>query len=261
MQAVLDDVVARKHPPGTLHAVLVQQLAFARTEEARTVLATPLSAEPATAPDGACVTLWPHLEPLSPDEPLPWREAGALLARLHRLPVPEAFPEHGGRRLVVESQQAAATLKAGGPTDVLRILADELLAGWPAPSRPTLVHGDWHLGQLGRYPGTGALLMGQPLASALDTLGVGDPAWDFARPAALWSVGLLPDAAWRALLNGYRDAGGPAPVAGRPWKELDHPARCLLFRLAVGELARSGPEPSEAAQVLLEAAVKLVKWR
>lgn len=267
----MDDVVVRKHPSDTIRSVLAAQLFLARRDPWRQVLAAPLSAEPVAAPDGRFLTLWPRLWGLNPDEPAPWSRAGALLARLHRLPVPEfplpgfpdlaALPEHGGRRLVVEAQARAARLHPGGSTDVLRILADELLDAWPTPKRPTLVHGDWHLGQLARYPDTDVLVLGNPEASALDALGVGDPAWDFARPAALWSVGLLPDAAWRALLAGYTDAGGPAPVAGRPWEALDHPARCLLFRLTVDELVRCGPEPSETAQALLTAAVKLVKWR
>lgn len=261
MQTVFDDVVVRKHPPDTVRSVLASQLEVGRRDPYRSVLASPLSAEPVAAPDGRYLTLWPRLDTLWPDDPAPWAEAGALLARLHRLPVPDTLPEHGGRRLVVEAQALAGTLHPGGSTDVLRILAGELLAAWPTPARVTLVYGDWHLGQLARIPGTGVLLLGQPQASALDALGVGDPAWDLARPAALWSVGLLPDADWHALLNGYADAGGPVPVVGRPWDDLDFPARCLLFRLAVHELKRGGPQPSEAADALLDAASKLVKWR
>lgn len=261
MQAVFDDVVVRKHPAATVRSVLVTQLELARRDPYREVVVSPLSSEPLAAPDGRLLTLWPRLDGLSPDDPVPWARAGALLAGLHRLPLPEGLPEHGGRRLVVEARAVAATLHPGGSTDVLRILADELLASWPAPTRPALVHGDWHVGQLGRLPGTDTLLLGHPEASALDALGAGDPAWDLARPAALWSVGLLEDAAWRTLLAAYSDAGGPAPVAGRAWDALDHPARCLLFSLTVHELARSGPEPGPAALALLEASVKLVKWR
>lgn len=267
MQVVLEDVVVRKHPADTVRSVLARQLEVARGEPHRQVLVAPLSAEPVAAPDGRYLTLWPRLDGLNSEEPAPWAEAGALLARLHRLPVPEGLPEHGGRRLVVEARAAAANLRPGGTTDVLRIFADELLAAWtPSPAssepwRPVLVHGDWHLGQLGRYPGSPDLVVGRPEASALDTFGVGDPAWDLARPAALWSVGLLPDAAWYGLLGAYADAGGPAPVAGHPWDALDHPARCLLFRLAVTEITRSGPEPTPTAKALVRGIVKLVGWR
>lgn len=261
MWPVLDDVVVRKHPPETVREVLATQLGVARSEPYRSVLVAPLTAEPVAAPDGRYLTLWPRLDALSPDD-APWAEAGALLARLHRLPVPAGLPEHGARRLAVQARARAATLKPGGSTDVLRILADELLTAWPAPGRTALVHGDWHLGQLGRHPGSGTLVVGQPALSALDALGVGDPAWDLARPTALWSVGLLPDAAWRALVNAYADAGGPAPVARQPWDALDFPARCLLFRLAVSEVGRCPPDaPSDAAQALLRTVTKLVKWR
>lgn len=261
MWTVLDDVMVRKHAPGAVRDVVAAQLAVARAEPHRRVLVAPLSAEPTTAPDGRIVSLWPRVDPVSPDD-APWAEAGALLARLHRLPVPDGLPEHGGRRLVVRARERAASLRPGGSTDVLRILADELLASWPAPTRTTLVHGDWHLGQLGRLPASGELLVGQPAASALDHLGVGDPAWDLARPAVLWSVGLLPDAAWRALVNAYTDAGGPVPVSGRPWEALDFPARCLVLRLAVDQVGQgSTDEPSETAQALLRAATRMVGWR
>lgn len=261
MHGVVDDVVVRKHPADTVRAVLAAQLDVARRDPWREVLTSPLSAEPVAAPDGHYLSLWPRLDGFWSHEPAPWAEAGTLLARLHRLPVPDDLPEHGGRRLIVQAREQAASLKPGGATDVLRVFGGELLDTWPAPTRTTLVHGDWHLGQLGRWPGSTAVRLGQPEASALDALGVGDPAWDFARPAALWSVGLLPDAGWHALLAAYSDAGGPAPVAGQTWDALEHPARCLVFRLAVQELLRSGPQPSPIAQALLKAAVKLVKWR
>jgi predicted trehalose synthase len=45
----------------------------------------------------------------------------------------------------------------------------------------TLVHGDWHLGQLGRRGEHWVLI-------DVDDLGVGDPAWDLARPAGFWAL-------------------------------------------------------------------------
>src|SRR4029453_4074271 len=80
--------------------------------------------------------------------------------------------------------------------------------------RPTtLVHGDWHLGQLGRRDGPWVLI-------DVDDLGVGDPAWDLARPAGFWAAGLIPDDDWTTFLDAYRGAGGPAVPAGDPWQGL-----------------------------------------
>ena len=48
----------------------------------------------------------------------------------------------------------------------------------------TLVHGDWHLGQLARVDAEWRLL-------DIDDVGLGDPAWDLGRPAGFWAAGLL----------------------------------------------------------------------
>ena len=256
-----EDVVVRKHALPGARTDLVARLVLARREPWRTVLVSPLSDAPTPAPDGRFLTLWPRLDRLSPDEPPPWWDAGALLGRLHAMPVPDDLPPCGAQRLVLAARDLAATLRPGGTTDVLRILANELLDSWPAPGRRAVVHGDWNLGQLGRVPGVGTLLLGQPESGALDALGVGDPSWDLARPAALWAIGLLDDASWRAFLAGYDSAGGRAPAWGRPWEALEHPARCLVFRMAVEESVHAGDERSELADTLVAAAAKMVGWR
>jgi hypothetical protein len=61
-------------------------------------------------------------------------------------------------------------------------------------------------------------------AHQVDDLGVGDPAWDLARPAGFWAAGLIPDDDWAAFLQSFRDAEGPAVPPGDPW-----PARRRLF--------------------------------
>ena len=106
-------------------------------------------------------------------------------------------------------------------------LPDEV---WRAGSvnRPvTLVHGDWHLGQLGR---AGA---GVPwVLLDVDDLGVGDPAWDLARPAGFWAAGLIPDDEWARFVDAYRAAGGPALPEGDPWPVLDAFARAAVVQAA-----------------------------
>ncbi|CQD02141.1 phosphotransferase family protein [Mycolicibacterium conceptionense] len=66
----------------------------------------------------------------------------------------------------------------------------------------------------------------------VDDLGLGDPAWDLARPAGFWAAGLIPDADWLSFLDAYRDAGGPALPAGDPWPVLEPFARAAVIHAA-----------------------------
>ncbi|WP_245973971.1 phosphotransferase family protein [Thermomonospora umbrina] len=185
---------------------------------------------------GRVVTVWPYGEPVSPDDP-PWEAGGGLLARLHAAappPVTATLPrwERPVRAAGVVARMRALDGTGAGEREILRAFAS--LPAWvrgegaaPAPSRTALVHGDWHLGQLvGVADGTWRLI-------DVEDLGVGDPAWDLARPAALFSAGVLPAADWARFLGAYRDAGGPAvPADGDPWDMLDVPARTLAIQIA-----------------------------
>ncbi len=120
--------------------------------------------------------------------------------------------------------------------DVVRKAAAALPAeAWRSgsPDRPTtLVHGDWHLGQLGRRSATEPWLL-----IDVDDLGVGDPVWDLARPAGFWAAGLIPDDDWTTFIDAYRDAAGPALPAGDPWQVLE-----LFARAAVVQAAANHPD-------------------
>jgi aminoglycoside phosphotransferase (APT) family kinase protein len=110
-----------------------------------------------------------------------------------------------------------------------------------SPGRPTtLVHGDWHLGQLGRRAGTWVLI-------DVDDLGVGDPVWDLARPAGFWAAGLIPDGEWAAFLEAYRDAGGPAVPQGDPWPVLDPFARAAVIHAAASGVAHGDDDETQSA--------------
>ncbi len=157
-------------------------------------------------------------------ENLPWADAGGLLARLHRESVPTRAPAHGWPQRLRRAVDAARTNAI-----VRRAAAALPQQAWRvgSPDRPsTLVHGDWHLGQLGRRPHQPWVLID------VDDLGVGDPAWDLARPAGFWAAGLIPDDDWRLFLRAYRDADGPALPSGNPWPVLEPFARAAVVQAA-----------------------------
>ncbi|WP_235489598.1 hypothetical protein [Frankia sp. AvcI1] len=95
-----------------------------------------------------------------------------------------------------------------------------------------MIHGDWHFGQLVALPAAGWRIID------VDDLGLGDPAWDLARPAAWFATGLLPVEIWARFLDAYAACGGPA-VTNRddPWAALDLPARALTVEYAATAVA------------------------
>jgi hypothetical protein len=212
------DVVHKLHRPGTDPQALRRRLRVAARSDC---LLAPLDVEPDLVGD-RWRTRWPLVEtvPLQPDA-VPWAEAGGLVARLHSEPVGVlALPNGGPDRLA----RALARLGDGPDADVIRRAASGLTVPSTAGRPVTLVHGDFHLGQLG-WRGTWVLI-------DVDDLGVGDPAADLARPAGFWAAGLLPDTDWHRFLDGYRDADGPALPPGDPWPVLEPFARAAVVAAA-----------------------------
>jgi aminoglycoside phosphotransferase (APT) family kinase protein len=195
----------------------------------------------------------------------PWEQAGVLLARLHRVPVgPTDLAElppatvlrrltdrvtrlrrHAGHPLVDPVLAAWATLTEPSPlSPPLPALSPPALSGstlsgsTPPPAairagRPTtVIHGDWHFGQLVALPAAGWRIID------VDDLGLGDPAWDLARPAAWFATGLLPVELWARFLDAYTSCGGPAVTEpDDPWAALDLPARALTVEYAATAVA------------------------
>jgi aminoglycoside phosphotransferase (APT) family kinase protein len=212
------DVVYKLHRPGTDPRVLATRLRVAAESDS---LLSPLDVVP--EPDGVrWRTRWPRVEVVAPQpECVPWVEAGRLLAALHgestTLRLPHGWPQRLRRMVRSTDYTVVRRAAANLPPEVWR-------AG--SPDRPTtLVHGDWHLGQLGRRAGPWVLI-------DVDDLGVGDPAWDLARPAGFWAAGVIPDDDWTMFLDAYRDAGGPAVPAGDPWPVLEPFARAAVIQAA-----------------------------
>ncbi len=216
------DVVEKLHRPGTDPRALRTRLRVAA--ESGSFL-SPLS----TVPQPVGVrwrTSWPRVETVvSQPDHFPWAEAGHLLAGLHTEQMPAGVPPHGWPQRL---RRAADIARAH---DVVRQAAAELpAAAWRSgsPDRPsTLVHGDWHLGQLGRRSAAEPWLL-----IDVDDLGVGDPAWDLARPAGFWAAGLIPDGDWTEFLDAYRAAAGPALPTGDPWPVLEPFARSAVVAAA-----------------------------
>ncbi|MFK0152917.1 phosphotransferase family protein [Streptomyces sp. NPDC090499] len=239
--------VAKAHAPGTDPVALTRRLAIAA--RLPDVFLPPLAPAPAAFVDDRPVTLWPYGAPVDPDAPetAPWEAAATLLALLHRTPhTPAAAPPMRGPAKAAHAMARLREALAGAgahPAAAPVLRAWSALPAWaraeasPVPGRPrTLCHGDLHLGQLVRHPAPD----GPWRLIDVDDLGVGDPAWDLARPASWYACGLLPPDEWTRFLGAYREAGGPAvPADGDPWPALDVPARALTVQTGARYLAKA----------------------
>ena len=235
---VAGDTVYKLHRADTDPRALTARLRIADVVDA---LLSPLSVRP--EPVGQrWRTSWPLVETVAAEPSrVPWRQAGALLAELHREPLPARPPVHGW------PQRLRRTVRrlAAAPGSIRRAAAALPDVVWRAgsPGRPrALVHGDWHLGQLGR-----TLSDSRWVLIDVDDLGVGDPAWDLARPAGFWAAGLIPDPDWESFQAGYRDARGPALPPGDPWPVLEPFARAAVVHAAATGAARHEDDGTQDA--------------
>jgi aminoglycoside phosphotransferase (APT) family kinase protein len=236
------DVCYKLHRPGTDPRALAIRLGVAAESGS---LLSPLDAFPERM-GLRWRTRWPRVETVVPQpECAPWADAGRLLAGLHREAIPGRMPAQGWPQRL----RRAVDVLRNCPTDTIRRAAAELPAQvWRAgsPDRPTtVVHGDWHLGQLGRRFATAPWLLVD-----VDDLGVGDPVWDLARPAGFWAAGLIPDDDWAAFLQSYRDADGPAVPPGDPWPVLEPFARAAVIHAATASVAHGDDDETQAALLM-----------
>jgi hypothetical protein len=228
------DLVVKQHlapvPRGTLLL----------TDSLREVFVPPLAS---SSVGGRPVSLWPLGVPLREpdlDLPGPWVAAGTLLARLHRSPLPRwSLPMCGAPARV---ERGLGRLACAPPSTGFRARAirDALSTATLPVGRPaTLVHGDFHLGQVVRWGSDYRLI-------DVDDVGIGDPAWDLARMASWYLAGVIPPRAWTVFLAAYSAAGGPAvPVAADPWPVLDGFARVLTVQSAAVAVVNTDLDTAE----------------
>ncbi|MEV6794155.1 aminoglycoside phosphotransferase family protein [Streptomyces sp. NPDC051320] len=261
------NAVAKAHAPDSDPVALAVRVAVAAHPALAGILLPPLA--PPAPGVSRPVTAWPYGTPVDPAAPdaAPWEEAAVLLARLHTVapgtlpgPLPPMRGPAKAARALARMRAARPAASTAGPV----LAAWRNLPGWardesPAPlSRAArLCHGDLHLGQLVRHPAPD----GPWLLIDIDDLGVGDPAWDLARPAAWYAAGLLPPDVWARFLAAYRGAGGPAVhSSGDPWPELDVPARALTVQTAALALAKSAEADrplDDAERIMLDSCSRI----
>ncbi|MDI9885661.1 aminoglycoside phosphotransferase family protein [Streptomyces sp. HNM0645] len=214
------------------------------------------------------VTTWPYGSPVDPADPdaAPWEEAAALLARLHSVPLdalPGPLPAMRGPAKAAAAVARMHSAAPAHPAGRAVLGAWGRLPAWargeaPAPTAARLCHGDLHLGQLVRHPaGEGPWQL-----IDVDDLGLGDAAWDLARPAAWFAAGFLAPDVWARFLGAYRAAGGPAagPEGADPWPPLDVPARALTVQAAALAVARStaeGRDLDDVERAMTEACARI----
>jgi hypothetical protein len=261
--AFAGDVVVKLHVTTTDPRALGVRLRLAGDAAWQDCLIAPLRPEPVLVPiPGApsrWASFWPRVDVVRRDpEDAPWATAGRLLARLHLRRPPASLPAHGAvdrlRRVLRDLGETERIPPAHRRARDVVIAAGAALPPGARTTRGegqplTVVHGDWHLGQLGRLrrhlDAAHRGLIGHPDAQQgwrlidIDDLGLGDPAWDFERVAAMWAIGILPDGEWEALLDAYLSAGGPALPAADPWSPLDPVARAGVVQAAAGAVRRA----------------------
>jgi len=231
------DVVAKALPADTDVEALEQRLEIAAAHPE--LFVRPL--KPLQFVDDRPVTVWPYGTPVSQDDPdgAPWEESAALLAKLHALPV--RGPVAGTPERIVRAIRA---LPPELPHADVVLRAYEVLPPLDMNGR-AVIHGDWHLGQL-VHRGAWRLI-------DVDDLGVGDPVWDLARPAALFAAGVLPADLWARFLNAYRETGGVA-LPTSEWEALNIPAQAYVVQMA----ARALMSGVQAVEPLVEACRRIV---
>lgn len=164
------------------------------------------------------------------------RAAGALLADLHRIPLPHGHPAEAPVQPLLE--QGLSRLQELAHSDVLppavaTRLAEDLQARSPRLAHQGLMHFD--------FCGENLVWSEERGVVSIDNerLRIGPVAFDLGRSLARWP---LPPEARAAFLAGYSSSGGPAESSHRPF--------WLLLAYVTSAWFRARHDPANAAEPL-----------
>ncbi|MBP9708853.1 MAG: phosphotransferase [Oligoflexales bacterium] len=188
---------------------------------------------------GRLLTLWPAgltSESASVDR-LDWKEHALLLAEFHkasfRIENKEQVLAKAGNEFRLQRMHSRfqASKNCKEKNYVLGAFSTLTFADSKHGQNNAchVIHGDWHPGQVVQYNDNAKLI-------DIDDVGIGNPAWDLARPAAWYLASFLSDSIWQDFLDSYRDAGGPAIKGKNPWEFLELPARTVVIQSAAKAL-------------------------
>ncbi|WP_256673469.1 phosphotransferase enzyme family protein [Nocardia cyriacigeorgica] len=254
------DVVVKAHPAESDLAALRARLRTADSPHLQSVTLSPIpvDGEVLLTYVGRPITVWPYGTPVDPDDPgaAPWESAAQLLATLHAVPVDacRGLPAAGGPARVRRAMRRLHGAGHGVDATAAAVVSRAFGSLPEFDCAPVaLTHGDFHLGQLVRPADSDWRLID------LDDLGLGDPAWDLARPAAFFAAGILEPDAWTRFLSAYRAAGGRAvPPDGDIWPALDLAARAVVVQAAALAVA-SGRPLDELDTALVDTCLRLTE--
>lgn len=248
------DLVIKIHPPDLREEELILRTKTISEDELRRVFLQPLANAPVQT-GHQWATVWPRAKPLQAHRPedVDWEGCATLLAALHSAS-PAATAESAApqarfvQRLLRSMDTLSSFARCSFSQDIRKAFETIPIDGL-VTKKVTYVHGDFHPGQV-------VLYQGEHLLIDIDDFGVGNPAWDLARPAAWYLAGLLPKECWARFLNAYVSAGGNAFANGKAvWQELELPARASIVQMAASVLTRAkkahrGLEDYEMAYVV-----------
>ena len=251
----VNDIVLKAHEPDADLPTLTARMRLAADPRLSELLLPPLDSP--TIVNGRVITTWPLGIPVPERDPetAPLEEAGKLLADLHRFgpqDFPGPQPPSGAPFRMARAVADLRRANLGGQADTV-LRAFETLPPVDSPTHLTLCHGDWHLGQMVQASGWRLI--------DVDDLGIGDPAWDLARPAALHLAGVLDPETWGRFLDAYLAANGSAVDGRDPWGALEVPARALVIQMAARALVAAQRDQrglDEAQEALVEACDRIV---
>jgi Ser/Thr protein kinase RdoA (MazF antagonist) len=196
------EVIARIAGSESHYARLGKELAVAAWVARHSVpAAAPAHSPPTpqlTVTDGRVITWWEYL-PNSGTAA--YADHGALLARLHQVPVPPFLPPLDPWARTSDQISLAALALPADDIDVILRERARLRRAWESSPRTNgstgVVHGDPYIGNSLNVDGAGAHLL-----DFEDTC-VGLPAWDFASVLGAHRLGWVTGADWAAFCDGY----------------------------------------------------------